>query len=186
MDWVATFNWYDWVVVALLFYSVWGGLRSGLSGELVMTIGLVLMIGLAAWLFHPAGNWLTEHAHLNHDIADLVAFVGIALVVYVIALTIRQILRRKMKTGLFSSLIENIGGVVAGLVRMLLLLGALSVGLCLLPSEFWHEQVGRKSRFGSFVVERFPSVKESLESKAKKDLWFLKDIKRREVTEPEK
>ena len=35
---------------------------------------------------------------------------------------------------------------------------ALTVYLCLLQSEFWHEQVGRESRFGQRVVQMFPDL----------------------------
>ena len=109
-------NWYDIVVVGALFYGVWSGIRAGLMGEIIRVIGLVLMIVLAVQFHQPVGDWIGENSSLPHAAAQLIAFVSIAVVVYLITLWVRLATRKRMLEVKTAALVENVGGGFAGAV----------------------------------------------------------------------
>jgi membrane protein required for colicin V production len=173
-----TINWYDLVVVVALLYGVWSGLRAGLTGEIIRVIGLVLMIALAAEFYLSAGNWLRAHSQLGKDISYLIAFVSIAVVVHLIALAARLATHKQMQKLKFAAIVENVGGSLAGVVRMAVIMTWLTVLLCLSNSDFWHHTVGEESRFGTFVINQLPAVKNIVKKSFPEKAW-LSDLKRR-------
>ena len=173
-------NWYDIIVVATLIYGVVAGVRNGFSGEVIMVLGLLLMVALALSFYARAGEWLMEISGLTVELANLVAFVSIAVLVYVVTLVIRLTVHRKLKQMKFTAAVENVGGGVAGLLRMLVVLAWLTVVLSLTRSPFLHEQVAQNSRFGALVVEQFPAVAAVAKKQFPEKMWLLKDLKRRE------
>jgi membrane protein required for colicin V production len=171
-------NWYDVVVVVALLYGVWSGLRAGLMGEIIRVIGLVLMIALAFTLYQPVGDLIQNHSQWSEETAHLIAFVSIAVVVYLISLAVRLALHRHMQKMKLGALVENIGGAFAGVVRMTLIMAWLTVILALSSGEFMRRSVGVESRFGSFVVNQVPALKPMVEKSLPKRLWIMEDIKR--------
>ena len=123
-------NWYDLVVIAALIYGVWSGVRAGLTGEIIRVIGLVLMIVLALHFYEDAGHWLRARSQLDENSALLIAFVGIALAVYLVVLAARRATQGEMQKLKFAALVENVGGGFAGLIRMAVILAWVTVLLC--------------------------------------------------------
>lgn len=171
-------NWYDAVVVVALGYGVWCGVQRGISGEMVGIIGLVLTVALALFGYEPVGNWLHGATGWVVEITKFIAFVGITVAMYLVTCVVRALLRRRLKQRPLAATVESVGGAVVGLVRMVVVMAAVTMALCLTRSEFWHEQVGRQSRFGSFVVRLVPDVTETLGKKAAKEIWFMRELKR--------
>ncbi|HUK84002.1 MAG TPA: CvpA family protein [Verrucomicrobiae bacterium] len=171
-------NWYDIVVIAALIYGVVAGVRNGFSGEIILVLGLLLMVALAMSFYASVGEWLQNVTRLTVELANLVAFVSIAVLVYIVTVAVRLAVHRKLKQRPFAALIENIGGGVAGLLRMIVVMTWLTVVLSLSPSPFWREQAAYKSRFGAFVVEQFPAVAAVAKKQLPEKVWFLKDLKR--------
>ncbi len=175
-------NWYDVVVVGAMFYGVWSGIRAGLTGEIIRVIGLVLMIVVAVHFHQPMGDWLSANSALPDDTAQLIAFVSIAVVVYLISIWIRLATHKRMlelKTG---ALVENVGGGFAGAVRMVLIMAWVTVVLSLSTSSFLNDQVGVKSRFGSLVLDQLPAARAAMQKSTPQNDWLSPDVKRR--TEP--
>jgi uncharacterized membrane protein required for colicin V production len=158
-------NWYDIVVLVALLYGVWSGLRTGFSGEIIRVLGLVLMVVLALAFYLPLGAWLQHQTNLTDELANLLAFLSIAVVVYVIATAVRMAVHRRVQQLGTTALIENVGGAVAGCLRMGVLMAWLTVMLALISSPFWHQQIARNSFFGSYVVSEVPAVADFLEKK---------------------
>jgi uncharacterized membrane protein required for colicin V production len=163
-------NWYDIVVVGALFYGVWSGIRAGLMGEIIRVIGLVLMIVLAVQFHQPVGDWIGENSSLPHAAAQLIAFVSIAVVVYLITLWVRLATRKRMLEVKTAALVENVGGGFAGAVRMVLIMAWVTVVLSLTTS---------KSRFGSLVLDQLPVTRAVMEGNSREKAWFMQDVKRR-------
>lgn len=172
-------NWYDVVVAGALLYGVWSGLRTGLTGEIIRVVGLVLMIALALTLYQPVGDWIWRHSQLTNDTAHLVAFVSIAVVVYLISVAARLATRRHMKEYKFSVLLENVGGAFAGVVRMTVIMSWLTVVLVLSGGDFLQRSANVESRFGSFVVRQLPELASIQQKSMPKNMWFMQDSKRR-------
>jgi uncharacterized membrane protein required for colicin V production len=172
-------NWYDLLIVAALIYGVWNGVRTGLSGEIIRVIGLVLMVLLALSFYIPVGKWLQQRTQWAEEPANLAAFLGIAIGVYLISVIARVTAHRWMKKLSFTAAVENVGGGAAGLLRMAVIMAWVSVGLSLTRSEFWHHEVAHESKFGSYVVEQFPAVAAVVEKQFPEKMWFLQKLKRR-------
>jgi uncharacterized membrane protein required for colicin V production len=171
-------NWYDVVVFAALLYGVWSGLRAGLTGEIIRVIGLVLMVLLAVELYQPAGDWLQNHSQLTDETAHLLAFVSIAVVVYLLAVAVRLAMHRRMQQFKLRSLVENVGGAFAGVIRMAVIMAWVTLVLSLTNSEFLRRNVSQESRFGSFVVAQLPALQSAVEKTVPKKMWLLQDLKR--------
>src|SRR6266851_2401472 len=120
-------NWYDIVVVAALFYGVWSGIHAGLTGEIIRAVGLVLMVVLASEFHESVGDWLHMSFPLSDDAAQVVAFVGIAVVVYLITLAVRLRTRQQMQELKVAALLENVGGGFGGAVRMVAIMAWVTV-----------------------------------------------------------
>jgi membrane protein required for colicin V production len=174
----AGMNWYDWVVVVALLYGLWSGMRTGLSGELLRVLSLMLMVAVAVFFYEPVGRWVQRSFQLAAEPANLVAFVGLAVAVYVIMLAVRLALHKHLTRLPMAAVVENCGGAVAGLIRVAVLLVVLTVTLCLTRSEFWHTQVGKNSRFGAAVVRQLPAVEAITQKQFPETVWFLKEINR--------
>jgi membrane protein required for colicin V production len=174
----ASFNWYDIVVAVALLYGVWSGVRMGLFGEILRVVGMILMIVAALHFYIPVGNWLKSVTRLSEEPARLTAFVVIALAVYLIALAVRNFVTGKVKKFKFWALTDNLGGAVAGLVRMTVVMAAVTIGISLMRSPFWHRQVSTNSVFGSTVVAQFPSVAEVVKKSFPEKLWITEELKR--------
>ncbi len=173
-------NWYDFVVIVALLYGAWSGLRAGLTGEIIRVIGLVLMVVLAFQFYLTVGNWLQTHSSLSAETANLIAFVSIAVAVHLIALATRLATHRRMQKLKFTALLENVGGSLAGVVRMIVIMAWLTAFVFLWGNDFWRRAVGEQSRFGSFVAEQVPAVKAMVEkSFPEKKTRLLPDLKRR-------
>lgn len=174
-------NWYDWLVLVALGYGIWSGMRNGFVGELTSVIGVVAMLALAIKGFEPVGKFIRAYVDFTEEMSNLIAFVVISLVVYVIAVSVRQVLHDKMKRGgVLPVTIENVGGAGGGFLRMLGIMSAITIGICLTRSEFWHRQVGRDSQFGAAVARKIPRVDAMVNRSFKEKIWFMDDIKRRE------
>lgn len=153
-------------------------MRTGFSGEIIRALGLVLMAALALRFYLPVGKWLQGTTGLEEELSNLVAFVAIAVVVYSLSMLVRGLVRRRMKKGSCVAAVEDVGGGIAGLVRMLVIMAWLSVMLTLTRSPVWHRQVAGGSLFGSFVVRQFPAVEAVAKKNFPEKMWFMQDLKR--------
>ncbi len=172
-------NWYDILVVVALFYGVWSGIRAGLTGEIIRVIGMVLMLVIASEFHQSLGDWIYANSPLPEAGAQLIAFVSIAVVVYLITLWIRLATRKRMQELKTAALVENVGGGFAGVVRMVLVMAWVTVVLSLSTSTSLQDQVGVKSRFGTLVLNALPTVRSAMEKNLPEKDWFLQDVKRR-------
>ena len=174
-------NWYDIVVLLALLYGIWSGVRNGLTGEFFNLVGAVLLVVLSVKGYVPVGQWLHDKMVKDAEQAHLIAFVGIVVGMFALILLVRWVVDRfvKKKKKLLGAITENVGGGLAGVVRMAVIMTVLTVTLCLMRSEFWHVQVGRQSRVGAFLLRQLPTVKATVEKHFPENLWIAEKLKRR-------
>jgi|GEM_PF-949542 len=172
-------HWYDVVVVVGLIIGLWSGMRMGFSGEALRAVSLVLGVIAGMEYYATAGQWLTKHSCLVPERANLMMFVAIMFGVYLVFGLFRLAVKQWTRERPLSAFTENFGGAMAGLVRMGAIMVAVTIYFCLLQSEFWHEQVGRESRFGQYVVRLFPDLAPVVQKRELEKVWFLRDPKRR-------
>ncbi len=150
MDW-ATWNWVDWLFVAMLLYGGAMGAVRGLSHELAMLIGMAVA-AVATWLFYePVSAWLCARWDWNPEITRLVAVAALVTATLAGMHALRKGLGALM-TFSFKGPVERVGGLLAGVVRR----GAVFL-LALLLASFvpWsalQRAVMFQSRVGSAVL----------------------------------
>jgi hypothetical protein len=106
--------------------------------------------------------------------------VGIAVIVHLLALGARLSMHRHMQKLKFAALIENVGGSLAGIVRMIVVMAFLTAFIYLSGSDAWRREVGEQSRFGALVAGQVPTVKAMVEKRfPEKKPGLMPDLKRR-------
>ena len=180
-----SFNWYDIVVALAVLYGIWSGVRMGLFGEIIRVIGLVAMVVAALRSYIPLGDWVRSITKMPEEPARLLAFVLVAVAVYLAVRAVGNFVHGRLKKMHFWAFIENLGGGVAGVVRMLTIMTFLTILLSLMRSPFWHEQVSTNSIFGSYVIAQFPAVEAVVRKQLPETLWFMKVLKRRDEPDVE-
>ena len=129
MDWTQ-FNWVDWAFVAVLLYGAAMGAVRGLSSELATLIGMVVAAVVTRLFYEPVSFWICERWGWNEEVTRLFAVVLLALLV-LYGMRLVRIALGAMMTFSFNGLVERVGGLLAGFVR----LGAIAL-LLLLAASF--------------------------------------------------
>lgn len=106
----------DLAVAALLLFGFIGGIRRGLSGELLRILSIAIAI-LVGWKGTDAGAlWLAEKTQWPVDDVKSAAFLGLIVGTYIFLAFVRVGLRLFLSFA-FKGKIELIGGALVGLVR---------------------------------------------------------------------
>jgi hypothetical protein len=143
-------------------------------------VGIALMVVAAVHLYIPAGERLHGWTDLAEEPAKLVAFVAIAVMVYLVSLIVRNFVAGRVKKIKFLAITDNVGGALAGLIRMAAVMAFLTIMISLIRSPFWHRQVSTNSVFGSAVVAQFPEVAAVVKKSFPEKIWITKELKRRD------
>jgi len=128
--------WIDWVIVIVILVSVMGGLSQGFFRAICSLGGLVIGLVLAAWNYGLVATPLKPLVH-SEEVADVIGFLAVALVVMVVAGIIGTILSKTLHSiGL--GCLDRIAGGVFGLFQGVLLvtLGILAT-VAFYPQAHW-------------------------------------------------
>ena len=128
MDWTQ-FNWVDWAFVAVLLYGAAMGAVRGLSSELATLIGMVVAAVVTRLFYEPVSFWICERWGWNEEVARLFAVLLLALAT-LYGMRLVRLALGAMMTFSFKGLVERVGGLLAGFVR----LGAIALVLLLAAS----------------------------------------------------
>lgn len=173
MTW-ANFTWIDWAIVIVIALSALGGFAQGLVRMALSLAGLIAGLALAAWNYQRLASKLMPVVK-SEQVADVIAFLFIALLVMVIAGILASVLTRTMKwMGL--GCLNRIAGAIFGAIQ-----GAVLVTLCILvtvaffPRAQWltESQLPRKF-FGACHLSTHVSPGD-LAERVRKSLEELKE-----------
>ena len=135
---VAGLNAADWVILAIIAFSVVTAAMQGFMFEAISLAGLVLGYLAAVWEYHVVANWFASYVKAQW-VADIIGFIVILLAVSILAGIIGRLARWMMKeVGLHW--FDRILGGAFGLVR-----GSLTAAIVLLgfttfnPQSTWLE-----------------------------------------------
>lgn len=120
-------NWFDWVLAAILFFSTLGGLQEGIISGLIGLASLVLGLVAAAAGYHTLAGDLGSLIK-DHETAEIVAFLGIFIFVLIVGGVIAAAARKLMKAAGLSCL-DRIAGLGFGLLRGFLMDAVLVLAL---------------------------------------------------------
>ena len=129
-------TWIDWAILIVLVMSVVAGLAQGFFRSICSLGGLVLGLALAAWNFRIVAAPLQALVR-SEEIADIIGFLLIALVVMAIAGILGNVLAKTLRSiGL--GCLDRIAGGVFGLFQGALLVTlAILVTVAFYPEAHW-------------------------------------------------
>ena len=128
----------DWVILAILAFSVITAAMQGFMFEAISLAGLVVGYLLAAWEYHVVANWFAPYVK-SQWVADIIGFIVIVLAVGIAAGIIGRLARWMMKEAGLHWFDRILGGAF-GLVR-----GSFTAAIVLLgfttfnPQSTWLE-----------------------------------------------
>ena len=157
MDWTQ-FNWVDWTFAAVLLYGAAMGAVRGLSSELATLIGMVVAVIVTRLFYEPVSYWICDRWGWNEGVTRLFAVVLLALLA-LYGMRLLRIALGALMTFSFKGLVERVGGLLAGFVR----LGAIALVLLLaasfVPSAWLQRAVMLDSTVGRqalpYLVEKY-------------------------------
>jgi membrane protein required for colicin V production len=116
-------NWLDYLLLAILLFSMIMSARKGFSREIIGLAAAFLGLVLAMWFYGLAGSFLLPYVS-SPRVANLIGFLLVVLVVLLCGWLLGWIVRRFVRTvGL--SFFDRLLGAAFGLIRGLLIAMAL-------------------------------------------------------------
>jgi membrane protein required for colicin V production len=151
-------------IAALILIGIGGiqGFFRGFSGELARLLGTVIAFIAGTLLHEPLGQWVTANTRLEERPAQTLAFVATVLVAIVIMILMRMLLK-KMITLVFAGGFDKSVGVLAGLLRMSVLVCIVFIIMNMVPVAFLNKHFGEESVVGRFMIRYVPTVEKTLE-----------------------
>jgi membrane protein required for colicin V production len=128
--------WIDWVIVIVILVSVMGGLSQGFFRSVCSLGGLVLGLVLAAWNYSLVAVPLKPVVH-SEEIADVIGFLAVALVVMVLAGIIGAILSKTLHSIGLGCLDRIAGGIFGFFQGILLVTLGILVTVAFYPQAHW-------------------------------------------------
>jgi membrane protein required for colicin V production len=129
-------NGFDWLLAAILGYSVVKAFLRGFFGEVFALAGLVVGLLLASWGYHAAALRLAGLI-TSPPVAQFAAFLGI-LALTIVAFNLTGKLMRKTASAIGLGTLDRLGGAVFGFVRGCLLgVAVLMAFTAFLPTAPW-------------------------------------------------
>ncbi len=132
----------DWIIVMILALSVIGAARNGFFIEAFSLAGVVLGLLIASWNFQKLAPWILHAIH-TQAVADVIAFLAIALLIMVAAGLVGRALHWSARSiGL--GWLDRLAGAVFGLLKgcVLVTLGVMALA-AFIPRNGWlaHSQL---------------------------------------------
>src|SRR5215471_13118198 len=111
------FNWFDFVLLAVLILGLRSGRKRGMSEEfMTFAMWLAILIG-CGFLYKPAGAWLSQSSVFSLLFSYVVAYIAIAIVISAIFLYLKKALGGKLVGSDTFGSSEFYLGMAAGTVR---------------------------------------------------------------------
>ncbi|HZK40239.1 MAG TPA: CvpA family protein [Atribacterota bacterium] len=143
-------NLIDVSIMIIILLNMIIGIRRGIIRGIINLIGVISAIFLAIFWFKEVGEYISSHSQISGEVANILGFTIIFLVVYLIARII-EIFLKKILSLLFVSWIDGLGGALFGLIKGSLIVGILLVVITFIPLPvFLKEQLEN-----SFLANRF-------------------------------
>lgn len=155
----------DFVALIFIVIGAFIGYRRGLSGELAQLISMAAAFVLSLFLYHPLGSWLHENTQLydRPQLARALAYFATIVVATIAMVLLRFLLKRIMQV-VIEREADKIGGVIAGLVRSIILVAIVLLLMNMWPHQYLNRLFGEESMLGTVVVRCMPSLHERVGS----------------------
>lgn len=137
------------------------GFRLGLGVELLKLTGLIAGFYAGFRYYQQVGDWVSRKTSLNVEWASVLALGVIIAGIYFILTRISRVLEKVVQVS-FEKKVNQAGGLVAGLVRGLLVSSVVLVACQQLPAAKMQESIRDHSMSGPAVSKMAPAVYDNL------------------------
>ena len=144
-------NWLDIIIIIALIVPVFTGFMQGLIKSALSLAGIIVGIVLASNFYQNFAGALTFIS--NEDVANIVAFIIILALVFIIAQVIAFFLRATIKA-LLLGWVDRVGGAVFGFIMGAILISALLATVV----QFFGEGLVTESVLAGFLLDKFPII----------------------------
>lgn len=128
-------NWFDIILIVILFIFTWKGFRTGLVGAIGGFFGVIVGIWAGSHYMQQVGSWVMEVAnfHDNEYLASIIGFIAIFVAINIAVSIIVSIINRIFHIIPFINLINKLLGAIVGIVTGALTVAAIVYLMSLLP-----------------------------------------------------
>jgi uncharacterized membrane protein required for colicin V production len=150
-------------VVALILIAIGGiqGFFRGLSGEIARLVGVVLAFVAGLSLHGTVGEWMAANTKLSDQSAHSLAFIATIILAIIIMILLRIVLKNIVKL-VFAEGFDKGAGIIAGLLRMSVIVCTIFVIMNLIPHDYLNRVFGEESIIGQVVRQYVPTIKDTL------------------------
>jgi len=133
---VSSITWVDWAIVIVMLLSILAGLSQGFFRSVCSLGGLIVGLALAAWNY-PLVAAPLKGLVKSTEIADIVGFILIALLVMIVAGILGAVLSKTIRSIGLGCLDRIAGGVFGFFQGMLLVTLGILVTVAFYPQAHW-------------------------------------------------
>ena len=152
MEWMTRVSWVDLLVIIIVLRSTYVGSQRGFFGELFHIFGICLVIIFSIHFYTPISNFLNQYLFIPLNIAYIIGFSIITLIVYLVFRAVYNLLWNVVKIEVFPA-INKIGGSLLGFCKGFTVCIFLIFIMLLIPIHYVTQSVRAKSIFAPFFIK---------------------------------
>lgn len=165
LETIKRFNWIDILAVIILFRIGYVSVKNGLKVEIFKLLGTLAAVYLSLHYYTTFSDSLAERIHLSKErmpleFMDLLSFVSLSIIGYLIFVSIRAVFYRFLKMEATAKL-NFWGGFILGIGRGILLIG-LIIFILVISSIGYFKNSVINSYSGRYLFKIAPATYESL------------------------
>ena len=143
-------NWFDAVVILVLVFGIYRGRKNGMSKEMIPALTWVTLFIVCGSYYKLVAQTFKNAAGLDDLTSFVLAYIGLAFIVYLIFSLIKNALAKKLETSNLFGNAEFYIGVPAGIIRFACIL---LTALALLNAK--HYTAADIAAHNAFVNQNF-------------------------------
>jgi uncharacterized membrane protein required for colicin V production len=129
-----SFDWFDFVLIAILGFGLFRGRRNGMAKELIPFFQWIALVVVCGLFYEPVGQLFINIMQMGVMWGDILGYVILALVVYLVFALIKKPFAKKLEGSNMFGGSEYYLGMLAGIIRFFCILLA---GLALLNAPVY-------------------------------------------------
>ncbi len=153
MDWASKVNWIDILFLIVILRSIYIGSQRGFFTELFNILGIGIAIVLGIHFYLPAGNFLLKYLFIPLNISNLIAFLAIWFLAYLLFRIVEGLVKKLLKIEILPGInkaIDRIGGPVIGLCKGIAVSVFVYLVILLIPVGYIVNSAKANSLSGNF------------------------------------
>ena len=158
MEILAKINWVDILVLILILRTTYVSLQDGLSHEILPLVGSVCMLLVSLYYYNKIALFFQNNGlNLPIDVLNLAGFILSAICVGLLFRLIKAVIDKIIKVS-WHPLIEKFGGLLAGVVRGVILACIIITIIALIPLPYLQRSVRDRSMTGNYFLRIGPAI----------------------------